>query len=49
MATWNIITMLQPGKMQEIANEMNQNRIGRPGIRWLDEVADDLRRMGIRS
>jgi exonuclease III len=27
MATWNVRTMMQPGKMKEIANEMERNKI----------------------
>jgi exonuclease III len=27
MATWNVRTMMQPGKMQEITNEMERNKI----------------------
>jgi exonuclease III len=27
MATWNVRTMMQPGKMQEIANEIERNKI----------------------
>jgi exonuclease III len=27
MATWNVRSMMQPGKMQEIANEMERNKI----------------------
>jgi exonuclease III len=27
MATWNVRTMMQPGKMQEIAKEMERNKI----------------------
>jgi hypothetical protein len=50
MATWNVRTMMLPGKMQEISNEMitiQKSRIGRPRIRWLEDVITDLRRMGI--
>jgi len=27
MATWNVKTVMQPGKMQEITNEMIKNKI----------------------
>jgi len=40
----NVRTMMQPGKMQEIATT---RRIGRPRIRWLEDVIADQRRMGI--
>jgi hypothetical protein len=32
-----------------LKGKLYAKRIGRPKIRWLDDVADDLRRMGIRS
>ena len=44
--TWNVQTMLQPGKMMEIVDEVLR---GRPKTRWLDDVSTDLRKMGINE
>ena len=50
--TWNVQTMLQPGKMMEIANDGKPyatRRRGRPKMRWLDDVSTDLRKMGMNE
>jgi hypothetical protein len=52
MATWNVRTMLQAGRMQEIRNEMIAYRIdiiALPRLRWRDNVVADLRAMKIRQ
>jgi hypothetical protein len=46
MATWNVRTMLIPGKMQEISREI---RKGRPRLRWMDDVVVDLKTMKIKQ
>jgi len=46
--TWNVQTMLQPGKMMEIADDATRRR-GRPKMRWLDDVSTDLKKMGINE
>ena len=49
--TRNVQTMLQPGKMMEVADGKLHatRRRGRPGMRWLDDVSMDLRKMGINE
>ena len=59
--TWNVQTMLQLGKMTEIADDtavpkkmlygkLYATRLrGRPKMRWLDDVPTDLRKMGINE
>ena len=44
MATWTVRTMMQPGKMQEIANEMIQNKIDMVALQemcWQDQSRID--------
>jgi len=43
MATWNVRTMLIPGKMQEI------NKVIRPCLRWMDDVVADLKVVNIKQ
>jgi hypothetical protein len=42
--------MLQPGKMQEVAQEgYSERRKGRPRKRWLDDVESDLKKMKVKG
>jgi hypothetical protein len=43
MATLNVRTVLQPGKRQEVAQEMI------PRMRWLDDVQSDLKKMKVEG
>jgi hypothetical protein len=38
MPTWNVSSVLQAGKMQKNSKQ----NIGRPRLRWLEDVSDDL-------
>jgi len=45
MATWNVRTMLIPGKMQLFIG----GRKGRPRLRWMDDDVADLKAMKIKQ
>jgi hypothetical protein len=53
LGTWNVLTMLQPGKMQEIAEQIIQTELQIVTLqeirRWEDDVRNDLGSMGVEN